>query len=123
MSMQGYVGADLLQTVSDDETTSQAVDCRGRTQIVVYLSSSGTTSSGVITIEESMPVGQPGGFVPGLAPYSGTWSTITTVNASSFTGGVMTAVHLSQAAYAFVRVRVSTAIGGGGTISAGLVAV
>lgn len=123
--MSGYQGSgsfDLLKNVSADETISAWVDVRGRTALTFYLSSSGTTSSGVVSLEEMMPVGEPGGQVPGQ-PFSGTCSTITTVNASSFTGDAQVAVHLTVGAYAFVRARVSTAIGGGGTISAGLVVV
>jgi hypothetical protein len=120
---QGYASVNLLKNVSDDETISQWVDVRGRTELVFYLSSSGTTSGGVVTLEESMPVGTPGDQVPGL-PFSGSCSAITTVNASTFTGDAQVAVHTSSArAYGWVRARVSTAISGGGTISVGLVAV
>ena len=52
----------------------------------------------------------------------GNYSAITTENASAFSGGAQIAVHISAAAYYFVRARISTVIGGGGTISVGMVA-
>lgn len=103
----------MLTNVSADESCSQPIDCRSYTSLAVYLSSVDTTSSGVITIEEA-------DYDPDTDMiYGGTWSTITTINASTFTGGAQLAYHFpSPAAFAFVRVRVSTAIGGGGSISA-----
>jgi len=124
--MSGYAGFGpfaLLKDVSADETISPWVPMMGRQNLAFYLSSVGTTSSGVVSLEECLPVADP------LSPnepqqYSGTASTITTVDASTFTGGAQVTVHLaSSRAYGYVRARVSTAIGGGGTISVGLVAV
>jgi hypothetical protein len=122
--MAGYPGSllvNLLKDQADDETTSQPVDVEGRTNVAFFLSSTGTTSGGVVTLEESMPVGGPG-TLEGQT-YGGTWSAITTVNASTFTGGAQVAIHCTPAAYCFVRARISTAISGGGTVSVGLVAV
>ena len=122
MGYQGMLSVDLLKDQTVDETTSKPVDCRGRTHVTVYLSGAGTTSSGVISIEESMPAGTPGGQVPAQS-YSGTWSLISAVNASTVTGGAMAAQHLTISSYGWIRVRITTVIGGGGSISAGLVAV
>ena len=76
-----------------------------------FFTSIGTTSGGTILIEEAdwNPDKQ--------APYSGTWSQIQSIAASSFTGGAQSAVHLSDTAYAFVRVRISPTITGGGSIT------
>ncbi len=110
---QGYLQADLLNAATADETTSPWVDVRGRTAVVFYVEGLGTTSGGVVTLEESLP-----------AP-SGTWAataaSIGTVNATAVSGGVQIATHVSGA-YAFVRARVSTAITGGGSVSARVVA-
>lgn len=70
----------------------------------------GTTSSGVITFEEAS-------YTDPTAPYSGTWSSITTVNASDVTGNAQKFVHIAATANAYTRPRISTVIGGGGTVS------
>lgn len=72
----------------------------------VYVVGAGTISSGVVTIEEAHD-----------PEYSGTWSSIQAVTASDVTGGAVKAYHISGK-YRAVRARVSTTIGGGGTISA-----
>lgn len=116
----GFFAFDLLSAAIDDETTSQPVNLKGRTDVVLYLSGAGTITSGVVTIEESLPlVNQPSEG----QPYGGTWSSITTVNAATVTGGVQAAIHLEPASYGYVRARVSTAIGGGGSVTMGGVAV
>lgn len=89
---------------------------QGRDNICVYLTSHGTTSGGTILIEEA-------DFDPnqGALIYSGTWSVVGTVLASAFTGDQQLAFHVSPNAYSAVRVRISSAITGGGTIDAVLV--
>jgi hypothetical protein len=118
--MTGYAFTNLLLNVSADETLSQWVDVRGRTALTFYLTSVGTTSGGVVSLEEQMPVGTD--TVPGQ-PYSGTNISITTVNASTFTGGAQVVSRATIGAYGFVRARISTAISGGGTVSVSLLAV
>ncbi|HEX7936766.1 MAG TPA: hypothetical protein VF573_27345 [Paraburkholderia sp.] len=101
----------LLIDAITDETLGQRVDCSGRPNIVIYAKGTDTTSSGVITIEEC-------DYNPAVEQdYTGTWSSIATVNASDVTGGAQKAVHLALGAYGFVRARISTAIGGGGSVS------
>lgn len=81
-------------------------------RVTVVLESSGTTSGGAVTIEEA--------YYPddGLV-YAGTWSTIgSAINASSFTGGAQLAVHILDQSIWALRVRISSNITGGGTISA-----
>lgn len=81
----------------------------------VFLTSVGTTSGGTITIEEADWDPLNG------VPYGGTWSIIgTATNASAFTGGATLAVRLPVGAYSYLRVRISGAITGGGTVSAAL---
>lgn len=78
--------------------------------ITLYLGSIGTTSGGAVTIEEA-------GWSTDEHPYSGTWSAIAVINASTFTGTAQVAYHLSSPTpYQYVRVRVSSNITGGGTI-------
>ena len=107
----------LLVAETVDETTSVPVNCLGYPHVTIYVTGTGTTSSGVITIETA-------DFNPSTEiTYAGTWSTITTVNASDVTGGQQKFISLGEAAYSFVRTRISTVIGGGGTVSTTLVAV
>ena len=72
----------------------------------VYLRGTGTIVSGSIVIEEASDL-----------LFSGTWSSLVTVAASTLSGGVETAVHI-DAVVGAVRARVSVAIGGGGNVSA-----
>lgn len=93
--------------------TSQPIQADGRGYITIYLRSVGTTSGGTILTEEA-------DWGPLEGPYSGTWFQDATTAASSFTGGAQTAVRLTVGAYAWVRVRISSAITGGGTILASM---
>ncbi len=106
-SRAGATGPDIaLQPSSVDETLGMIYDFSGFTSGVFYVVPTGTVTSGVVTIEESY-----------AANYTGAWSTI---SASAAIGtGVQQALHLnvSANAYKFVRCRISTAIGGGGTVS------
>lgn len=106
----GKLRVPLLAAQTVDETTSLPVDCSLFANVVVYISGSGTVSSGVVTIEEA-------DYADNAVAYTGTWSEITTVNASDVTGGAQKAVHLSVGAYGWVRTRISTVIGGGGSVT------
>lgn len=106
-----------LTNESADETIGPAINVLGYTNLTFYVTGIGTTSSGVITLEEAH-------INPATAnTYAGAWSAITTVNASDVTGGAQKAVHLSPSSYSHVRAHITTVIGGGGTISVDLVAV
>lgn len=121
----GPLSVQLLTAAVDDETLSPWVDLRGKVSPVFYCTSTGTTSSGVISFEEAAPSTnlQPTSSINEVFGAStGGYSVITTVNASTFTGGAQVAIHPARAAYCFVRARVSTAIGGGGSVNVGLVA-
>lgn len=79
----------------------------GYDELAFYFESVGTTSGGTLLIEEAS-----------RANYSGTWSQVASIAASSFTGGAQVAYHISPNAYAFTRLRISSAITGGGTVLA-----
>lgn len=102
----------LITSATVDETTSKWIDVSAYPHITFYLKGVGTISSGVLTIEEADfdPLTE---REPGL-----TGSTITTINAADVTGGAQKGYHCpAPSAYAFVRARISTAIGGGGDLS------
>lgn len=92
-------------------TVAAARDVSPFNCLLVFITGTGTTSSGVITIEEADDVG-----------YTGTWSAITTVNASDVSGGKTFGYHVAGGggifAFGAIRVRISTTIGGGGSITA-----
>lgn len=105
-TLPGESGSTLAGVTSG---TSQPIKQDGR-DVTLYLGSIGTTSGGVVTIEEA-------GWSKDEHPYSGTWSKIADVNASTFTGTAQIAYHLSSPTpYQYLRVRVSSNITGGGTI-------
>jgi hypothetical protein len=112
----GYLRVDALTGASADETTGPPINVLGYPDVAIYVAGAGTISSGVLTIETAT-------FNPSSeSTYSGTWSALTTVTASDVTGGAQKLVGLDRGAYSHMRARVSTAIGGGGTISAVVVA-
>ncbi len=76
-----------------------------------FFRSVGTTSGGTILIEEA-------DWGPLEQVYSGTWSQVVSVAASTFTGGQELAVHVTDSSYRWLRVRISSTIIGGGTITA-----
>ncbi len=83
-------------------------------RVTVILQSTGTTSGGAVSIEECFF--EDIGTSPGVE-YAGTWSLITpAVSASTFTGGAQIVVHISGSVWA-LRVRISSTITGGGTVT------
>lgn len=93
--------------------TSQPIFAGNQNQFSFFFASQGTTSGGTILIEEA------DWAMNKDLPYSGTWSQIASISANSFTGGAQSVYHTTApAAYAFVRVRISSPITGGGTITA-----
>lgn len=109
-----------IEAKSADETIGVATPAPGYGLQTYVLQSNGVTSSGVITFEEAS-------WGPNLAgapaqDYGGTWSVIATVNASdvdttSATGSAQKFIHIAATAGAHTRPRISTVIGGGGTVS------
>jgi len=118
----GPMTVALLVAQSADETFSKPVDVRGYTHIVVYVIPNGTVSSGVVKVLEACPdpdSNQPGN-VTNAQLYSGTWVQVgSDISPSS---GAISVLHLTVAAYSHLQARISTAIGGGGTVDVVLVA-
>ncbi len=85
--------------------TSQPIEFGPNDEWVLYFESIGTTSGGTVLIEEAS-----------RRNYTGTWSQVQSISASAFTGTVQQAYHFSPNAFAWVRVRISSAITGGGSI-------
>jgi hypothetical protein len=91
--------------------TSFQVDASGYRDITFYLQSNGTTSGGTVILEEA-------DFGPTDVPYTGTWSQIASVSASTFTGSAQLAYHVTApTAFAFIRARIGSTITGGGTVT------
>ncbi len=80
-------------------------------RLTIVLQSNGTTSGGTVTVEEAY-------FDPNVTgTYTGTWSVIgSAVSASTFTGGAQSVVHIVGSFWA-VRVRISSNITGGGSVT------
>lgn len=102
----------LRRTLQDTATTGNgtAVDVSKAYAVTIYCDGTGTVSGGVITIEESRDTA-----------YAGTWSSVTTITASTLSGGADVAIHLSGI-YVAVRARISSNITGGGTVTCELLA-
>ncbi len=99
-----------LSAKADDETFSQQIDVTGYTHIVAYMIANGTVTSGAVTFLE-------GCIDPDTdQPYSGTWVTIGSA-VTAPTTGIATATHFTVGAYSHLQVRISTAIGGGGSVT------
>lgn len=89
-------------------------------RVTVAFQGSGTITTGAIIIEEAfyedLPSNGGVGAVAGPQP-TGTWSAIQTVTGTAMTTGAQQVVHVTASAWA-IRTRISTAIGGGGSVSA-----
>ena len=92
-----------LDAVSADETTSTAIPVNSFVNFSIYVEWGSSTNAGVITIEEA--------YAPN---YTGTWSSIGTVTWSAASS---TDVFHQRGSFRALRVRVSTAVGGGGTVT------
>lgn len=92
-------------------TVSSTFSAGGLRKIVIYLDGTGTINAGVITVEEAHD-----------DAYAGTWSLIDDTNATDLSAGKEVAVHLPEAGYGYVRVRISTEVGGGGSVTARVIA-
>lgn len=101
----------VMPASSADETLGLPTHAPGYALQTYVVQGNGTTSSGVITFEEASWDPQT------ESTYTGTWSTILAVNASDVTGGAQKFIHISSTANAYSRPRISTVIGGGGTVS------
>lgn len=107
----GQKSITLFENVTADETQSQQFDVRGYEFIKLYVKATGTVSSGVLVLEDF-----PSGNLYGTgAPVAGTPLDFSSV---SLTNGVYYTVMFYEAAYGYVKAHITTAIGGGGSISA-----
>lgn len=102
---------------SADETLGPWIPVRGANNVSFYLSGTGTTSSGVVTIETTTQItADPN--APVFGGTTGAYPSLGTINASAVTGGLQTFLALPpNVAYGFVRGRISTAVGGGGSVT------
>ena len=116
MPGQGPKRQVCLLDATTDETLGTPFDASQTPYVTAYVIGTGTTSSGVVTFEEA-------DWSDTETPYAGTWSSIGTVNASDVTGGAQKASHFAAAAYRYIRPRITTAIGGGGSVTVVLVGV
>lgn len=110
------LGTNIAGVITGVTTgASQPVDASQQNQLTAFLTSIGATTGGTILLEEA------DWDQSKDLPYAGTWSTITTFTASSFTGGAQSVFHTTApACFAFVRFRISATITGGGSITAAL---
>lgn len=111
----GYAQRNLgLRTTLQSAATTgngTAVDVSKATAgVTIYCEGTGTITSGVITIEESRDTAT-----------AGAWSSLTTITGTNITAGAVEAVHLTGV-YIAVRARISTTIGGGGSVTCELLA-
>lgn len=92
-------------------TTGTSIPILRKTDAVpcFFLRSIGATTGGTIIIEEA-------DWGPMEAPYSGTWSQLASVAASTFTGTAQSAQKFPDASYSYLRVRIGSPITGGGSV-------
>lgn len=107
------VTAGVLSVNGVTSGTSQPIFFDAQGIVTFWLRSIGTTSGGTIVIEEAE-------WGSNEQVYSGTWGAIQTISASTFTGGAQLPVHIMDCSYRYLRVRISSPITGGGSITASL---
>ncbi len=103
----------LLNDSKDANTTSTAIDVLDATSMTLLVEAGANVSSGVVTLEGAA-----------TSDYSGTWASITTAttNAASKTFIATTDVgDTASVPVPYVRARISTVIGGGGSVDVYLV--
>ncbi len=113
----------MLKNVTSGSSPAHNCIVTGVRDLTLYLAGTGTISSGTVVVEEAA---WNDGFYGGtqVDPPTGAWSSVTGISpltASDVSGGAQKAYQLPPGSYAFVRVRCSVAIGGGGTLTAMLV--
>jgi hypothetical protein len=103
------------QTAGNAGGTGPWINCRGFTNLTVYVAGSAALSAGTLIVEEASwdPTTE--------VPFPGTASQITSVTLSSpfASAGGQYATHCPVSAYAWVRTRIGTSVVGG-TISVDL---
>ena len=107
-----------LSAASASGAVGAAVNASEWGMVAVAIQGNGTVTSGVVTIEEAVYGGM--GSQNTVPQYTGTWSTVTTVDCSSLSNA-QTVIHLQRAAFSHLRAHITTVIGGGGTVTAYLI--
>ncbi len=99
----------LHTTATVASGSRQILLCGGQTKnLTIVLQGNGTTSGGTVVVEHA--------YYSGDTPYTGTWTPLTTLNASDVSGGKQTAV-FAQGSFWAIGVRIATDITGGGTVT------
>ena len=101
-----YIPPLLLLDAVTTGTSKPVSAVNSARDVTVTYTGNGTTSGGTVLLEES-----------DQAPYTGTWSLIETVSASTVTGNAKAAHHIRIGAGLYVRARVSSDMTGGGTLT------
>ena len=107
--MNGVSVASLTTATTGSGTTIAIPSNMDNCQIEVL--GAGTVSGGTLLLEEN--ANDPA--------YTGTWSTLATITASTLTGGASQVFHI-LGTMRFFRGRVSASITGGGTVSVNVIA-
>lgn len=113
----GIVMMQNAATTGDGNILYLHGECRN---VTIYLQSNGTTSGGTLSIEEAFYETRGGGTQTAGTPdppYANTWSVIQSVNASTFSGNAQLAVHIAEISCMALKVRISSNITGGGTVT------
>jgi hypothetical protein len=97
---------NLLRNQAASGAVSAPIDCRGYAYLTIYFEGTGTIASGVVTVETAH------WNASSETPYTGTWSAVTTYNASGVTGGAQDHLALTTGAYAWIRLRITTVLAG-----------
>ena len=120
MSATSPLRTSLMTAATATTTPAIPVNIRPFQAVTVYVIGTGTISDGVLTLEEATYDFDQDGT------YAGTWSAIDTVDCTSVSGGAQFAYHVGGPgglfAFDWIRARITTAVSGGGAISAVLVA-
>lgn len=100
-SLSSTAGTDASAITAVTTGASVPQDFTAIDQACFYLEGVGTITGGTILIEEAS-----------RPNYSGTWSVVQTIAASSLSGGAQLGNRIPYGAYGYVRVRISSAITG-----------
>ena len=85
---------------------SAPFDASAIDELTFYFEGIGTITGGTVLIEEAS-----------RASYTGSWSLVQTITATALSGGAQLANAVPVRAYAVLRVRISSAITGGGSVA------
>ncbi len=103
----------LLNDSIDANTTSTAVDVLDATALTLLVEAGANVSSGVVTLEGAL-----------TSDYSGTWASLTTATTNAASKTFLANLDTGDTASVpvpYVRARISTVIGGGGSVDVYLI--